>query len=93
MPNRLKSADLYSPGFLFLVQLDLVRRSTEASFDSTHVEFQARCVMLQYDYQFCCVMLQYDHQFVAPPQMIALSCVLHANWAQNLSECDVYTLR
>ena len=47
--DRLKSVDLHSLGFLFLVQLDLLRRSTEASFDSTYVEFQACCAMFQYD--------------------------------------------
>ena len=52
--NRVKSADLYSPDFLFLFQLDVVRRSTEASFDSTHVQFQACCVMFQYDHQSVC---------------------------------------
>ena len=62
-------------GLPVLVQFDLVCRSTEASFDLTHLDFQA-----------CCVMFQHDHQPVAPPQMIALRDVLHADEAQNLIE-------
>ena len=31
-------------------------------------------------------MFQYDHEPVAPPLMIALRCVLHADVAHNLTD-------
>ena len=51
-------------------------------FDPTLAEFQA-----------CCVVFQYNHYSVAPPQGVPLRCVLQIVEAHNLLECDECTLR